>query len=254
LTRYPELSAFVRDRVVSRGNYLLASGQRSSYYFDGKQASMDPWGSALIANAILLEIETIEVDALGGPDLGAAPIAGAIAICSGIPTFVVRKNAKQHGTKKRIEGPELHRNARVAIVDDVVTTGNSILSAIDAVQELGCEITLAISVVDREAGASESLRERGIRYQPLVTFSELGIKDEINRLRNRLARYDQVIGDDVLPITEKLGSYDTFLESLWSNLPEGPAKDALEQRREAAKKVHDALCSLYESQDEKECE
>jgi orotate phosphoribosyltransferase len=181
--RHPELSAFVRDRMYRPGNFVLASGQRSSYYFDGKQASMDPHGAKLIAAAIMREIEDIEIDAIGGMDMGATPIAGAVALWSGqvgrpLPTFVVRKDAKQHGTRKRVEGPERHRNDRVAIVDDVVTTGNSILSAIDAVQELGCEIALAISVVDREAGASEALRERSIRYQPLVTLSELDIKEQ----------------------------------------------------------------------------
>jgi orotate phosphoribosyltransferase len=113
--------------------------------------------------------------------MGATPIVGAVATRSldagrPLPVFVVRKEVKGHGTMKAIEGP-LPAPCNVVIVDDVVTTGGSILKAIDAVEKLGCKVLMAITVLDRNAGASEELHRRGIPYTPLVTLADLGIND-----------------------------------------------------------------------------
>ena len=133
----------------------------------------------LIARAILTEIEGMEVDAVGGIDMGATPIVGAVATQSfqigrPLPVFVVRKEVKDHGTKKAIEGP-LKPPCKVVMIDDVVTTGWSIIKAIDVAQAAGCEVVLAITVLDRNAGASEALAERGIPYRPLARLEDLGI-------------------------------------------------------------------------------
>ena len=109
------------------------------------------------------------------------PIVGAFATRSldagrPLPVFVVRKEVKQHGTMKAIEGP-LPAPCNVVIVDDVVTTGGSILKAIDAVEAQGCKVLLAITVLDRNAGATEALAARGIPYRPLATLEDLGITD-----------------------------------------------------------------------------
>ena len=94
-----------------------------------------------------------------------------------LPTFVARKEVKGHGTKKAIEGPIPPAPCRVAIVDDVVTSGDSILKAIDAAEAQGAKVVLAISVLDRNAGATEALARRGIAYRALVRLEELGIED-----------------------------------------------------------------------------
>ena len=147
---------------------------------------MDPEGAAAIADAILSEIRELNVDAVGGMDMGATPIIGAVAAASfhagrPLPTFIVRKEVKAHGTMKEIEGPIPKEPCRVVIVDDVVTTGDSILKAIDATQRAGHEIILALSLLDRNAGAIEALAARGIPYQPLATLQDIGISHGTNR-------------------------------------------------------------------------
>lgn len=182
--RHPELAAYIDEHVIQRGDFVLVSGARSHYYIDGKLASLSPRGARLIADAILSEVAALaragcRVDAVGGMDMGATPIAGAVAYASEaagrpLPTFVVRKEAKTHGTQKRIEGP-MPPGARVVLVDDTVTSGGSILQAVDAAEEAGCEVVLALSVVDRNQGARERMTARGIRYQPLVRIEELHV-------------------------------------------------------------------------------
>jgi orotate phosphoribosyltransferase len=180
--RYPKLAQLLERRSLRRGQFVLASGKTSSYYIDGKLTSMDAEGATLIADAILKEIEGLGVDSVGGMDMGATPIVGAVACRSflngkPLPTFVARKEVKGHGTKKAIEGPIPPAPCNVAIVDDVVTTGDSILKAIDAAEAHGAKVVLAISVLDRNAGATEALEKRGIPYRALVTLADLGIHD-----------------------------------------------------------------------------
>jgi orotate phosphoribosyltransferase len=178
-TRYPQLAALLREKSLRRGKFILASGAESSYYIDGKMTCLDPRGALLIAQAILNEIKDLPVDAVGGMDMGATPIVGAVAAESSnagrpLPVFVVRKEVKQHGTMKPIEGP-LAAPCKVVVIDDVITTGGSIIKAIEAVRAVGCEVLLAISVLDRNAGAAETLAKMGIAYLPLVTLADLGI-------------------------------------------------------------------------------
>ncbi len=181
-SRYPKLVETIKQRSLQRGRFVLASGRVSDYYIDGKLTCFDPAGSALIVDAILAEIADLPVDAVGGMDMGATPIVGAVAnrsfhVGRPLPTFIVRKEVKEHGTMKLIEGP-LKPSSRVVIIDDVVTTGGSILKAIDAVEQKACKVLLALSVLDRNAGASEALAARGIPYRPLVTLADLGIEAE----------------------------------------------------------------------------
>lgn len=180
-TRYPQLAELLKQKSLKFGNFTLASGRTSTYYIDGRLTSFDPAGAAAIADAILAEIKDLKIDAVGGMDMGATPIVGAVACRSHhigrpIPTFVVRKEVKKHGTQKLIEGPIPQAPCKVVIVDDVVTTGDSIIKAIDAAEAHGCEIVLAISVLDRNAGATETLAARNIPYRPLVTLPDLGVQ------------------------------------------------------------------------------
>src|SRR3954462_11231190 len=181
-SRYPELANILKKKSLKRGQFTLASGKTSDYYIDARLCSLDPEGSLRIADAILKEIEGMKADAVGGMDMGATPIVGAVAARSfqmgrPIPTFVVRKDVKAHGTQKQIEGPIPAAPCNVIIVDDVVTSGGSIIKAIDAVEKHGGKVLLAISVLDRNAGASEALAERKVPYRPLLRLADIGITD-----------------------------------------------------------------------------
>jgi orotate phosphoribosyltransferase len=109
-TKYPQLAKVIKEKSLKHGKFTLASGRTSDYYIDARLSSLDPAGASAIADAILKEIEGMKVDAVGGMDMGATPIVGAVAIRSfqlnkPMPTFVVRKDVKAHGTQKLIEGP-----------------------------------------------------------------------------------------------------------------------------------------------------
>jgi orotate phosphoribosyltransferase len=176
------LAKLLEQKSLRRGNFTLASGKSSTYYIDGKLTSMDPEGAAAIAEAIFAEIADLHVDSIGGMDMGATPIIGAVAyhghlIKRALPTFVVRKDVKSHGTMKKIEGPIPQTPGDVVVIDDVITTGGSIIEAINAVQAAGHRVILAISVLDRNAGATEALSQRGIRYQPLAVLEDIGVTD-----------------------------------------------------------------------------
>ena len=182
-TKYPQLAKIIAEKSLKRGKFTLASGRTSDYYIDARLSSLDPAGASAIAEAVLKEIEGMKVDAVGGMDMGATPIVGAVAIRSfqlgkPMPTFVVRKEVKAHGTQKAIEGPIPAAPCNVVIVDDVVTSGGSIIKAIDAVEKHGGKVLLAISVLDRNAGGAEALAERKIAYRPLLTLADIGIKPE----------------------------------------------------------------------------
>jgi len=191
-TRHPRLAELLARKSLRRGHFVLSSGRTSTYYIDGKLTSMDPEGATAIAEAILREVADLPVDAIGGMDMGATPIVGAVAAVSfragrPYPTFVVRKEVKAHGTMKQIEGPIPPAPAKVVIIDDVVTTGDSILKAIDAVQRAGYEVLLGICVLDRNAGAAEAMARRGVPYRPLVTLPDIGITDEPTRQASQVA-------------------------------------------------------------------
>lgn len=181
-TQHTELAEFVRDRAVLHGAVKLASGRKSDYYIDGKQVTHSPKGLQLIATAIRAELHALAVDSIGGLEIGAIPIVAAVSLDSvdsehPIPSFIVRKEVKSHGAKKLIEGV-LSDGDRVVVVDDVVTTGNSIIQAIDAVEKRGCTVVLAMTIVDRLSGAAEALAERNVTYRPLLTIEDLGLSNE----------------------------------------------------------------------------
>lgn len=179
-SRHPKLVQIIQEKSLRRGRFVLSSGKVSDYYIDGKMTCFDPAGSAAVVDAILEEIADLRIDAVGGMDMGGTPIVGALAnrtyhLGRPMPTFVVRKEVKSHGTMKAIEGPVPPAGGRVVIVEDVVTTGESMFKAIDAVIAHGCTVVLAIAMLDRNAGATEAMKTRNIPYRPLVTLAELGV-------------------------------------------------------------------------------
>jgi len=174
-----QLANLLRAKSIKRGEFTLASGKKSNYYLDCRLTTLDPEGSLLTGYCILEMLDEMGVkpDAIGGLSMGADPVVSAAIVVSAIEKrplqgFLVRKEAKGHGRKKQIEGMEETRGKRVAIVDDVCTTGGSTLEAIAAAEREGCEVVAVISLVDREEGGSEALRAK-YNYRSVFTAREL---------------------------------------------------------------------------------
>ena len=175
------ISLLVRD-ALKTGSFTLASGRSSHYYVDGRKVTLSAEGAALIGAGVLAILdEHPEVSALGGLTLGADPIVGAtLAVAGGrgrdgLRGFLVRKEAKTHGTGRLVEGPIVPGDT-VAIVDDVATTGDSSFRAVDAVTAMGCKVACVIVVLDRLEGAASAFDARGIPFRPLLTIRDLGVE------------------------------------------------------------------------------
>jgi orotate phosphoribosyltransferase len=173
------LVALLQSRSLRTGDFVLASGKRSSWYIDCRRTTMHAEGLALIGELGLASIRDAgwTADAAGGMTLGADPVAYAIALVShahppAIHGFTVRKAAKDHGTGRRIEGC-FDSGARVVVVEDVITTGGSALSAIEAVRAEGGHVTGVLAVVDRSEGGREAIEKAGVSVRALVAASEL---------------------------------------------------------------------------------
>lgn len=175
-----EALALLRDRSYERRRVTLASGRESDFYVDGKQTSLHPRGAYLLGRLLLEKIALFGgVDAVGGPTLGADPLATAIALVSSlegrpVPGFIVRKEPKGHGTRRWIEGKKNFADGcRVVVVEDVVTTGGSGLSAVEKIEEEGYKVVGLLAVVDREEGAREAIEAKGYRFESLFTKTEI---------------------------------------------------------------------------------
>ena len=173
------LQSLIRERCLLQGDFVLASGARSSVYFDCKRVTLHPEGVALIGELLWERIAALpgEVNAIGGPTIGADPIVGHLAALSwqkGKPmaAFLVRKEGKAHGTRRLIENPPA-AGSRVVVFEDVVTSGGSTLDAIRAVEEARLKVAAVFSLVDREQGGREALA--AYDYQPLFRKSEFGL-------------------------------------------------------------------------------
>ena len=149
-----ELLELLKTKSLQKGDFTLASGQKSTYYIDGKLSTLDARGAYLTARIFLAMLADDVPDAVGGLTLGADPIVGAMLSMAGMEDlalkgFIVRKSAKGHGTQSLIEGP-LADGDRAAIIEDVITTGGSSLQAIEAVRAMGCKVDRVLVVVDRQ--------------------------------------------------------------------------------------------------------
>jgi orotate phosphoribosyltransferase len=176
------LIALLRRDALRLGTFTLASGRTSHYYVDGRRVTLSSEGAALVGAAVLEALaEHADVQAVGGLTIGADPIVGATIALSGaagraqLKGFLVRKEAKRHGTGNRIEGP-VEPGSTVAIVDDVATTGGSSLEAVDALHAIGCRVAVVIVVLDRLEGAAEAFGARGLVFRPLLTIRDLGVE------------------------------------------------------------------------------
>lgn len=172
------LKKIIKENAIFRGDFTLSSGLKTNYYFDGRVVTLSPKGAYLVGKRIFDLITDLKIDAIGGPSLGADPIVTAVALISHlerkpIPAFIIREKTKRHGTQKEIEG-NLPKGGRVAIVDDALTTGSSILRAIKAVEKQGCQVVKIIVLVDRQQGGSEGLRKLGYNLTAIFRTDESG--------------------------------------------------------------------------------
>lgn len=174
------LQTLLATRSTRRGEFTLASGRTSSLYIDARLTTMSPEGLALIGPLGLrvMRDENWQVDAVGGLTLGADPIAYAISYASAlegrslIRAFTVRKEAKNHGTGQLIEGP-FRAHDRVVVVEDVITTGASVLRAAEAIRSAGGQVVGVLAVVDREEGGREALESAGLQVRALTRASNI---------------------------------------------------------------------------------
>ncbi len=161
-----------RQSLLREGAFRLVSGASSNYFFDMKKTMFDPEGAALVADLLFEMIRDEEVDFIGGIETGAIPIVAVLCRRSWpekpIRGFFVRKAVKDHGTSRRIDG-YIEKGARVVLFDDVTTTGGSVMAAVEAARELGCEILKVVTIVDRLEGAAENFAREGIRFEALLT-------------------------------------------------------------------------------------
>ena len=172
-----ELLQLLKSLAYREGTFKLSSGGESDYYIDAKTVTQHPRGVELIAESILAILQRYDVKAVGGPILGAVPIATAVAMLSGqrgspLPAFFVRKAPKPHGLQQWIEG-HVPEGATVALVDDVVTSGQSVIEAVEHAREAGYNVAVVISLVDRESGGREKIESLGIRYENVFSISDL---------------------------------------------------------------------------------
>ena len=168
-----------KARAVSFGQFTLASGKQSTYYINSKKALFNAEVVWLLGEVLWDLTKDLNVQALGGLEVGAIPMATAAALKyhqegRALEGFFVRKQAKGHGSQELIEGM-VRPGVRVAVVDDVFTQGNSVLQAITEVERLGAEVAAVICIVDRLEGARERLAPR-YRYLPIFTIRDLGIE------------------------------------------------------------------------------
>jgi orotate phosphoribosyltransferase len=175
----PRLLELFRERALKFGDFTLASGKKAKYYLDGKQITLHSEGLRLVSEGLLELLEGTDFQAFGGMSIGADPIVGGVLTVAGergrdLAGFLVRKEAKGHGTGKFVEGP-VTPGMKVVIVDDVVTTGGSALQSVDRIQEFGCEVVQVVAIIDRMEGGAANFAARGLPLKSLLTIADFGL-------------------------------------------------------------------------------
>lgn len=178
------LIELVRQRALKIGTFTLASGKTASYYLDCRLVTLDPQGANLIAAGMLERITKINpaVAAVGGMAIGADPISAAIVTVNGasggnLRGFMVRKEPKDHGAGRQVEGP-VEPGERVVIVEDVITSGGSAIKAVEAARRFGLEVVGVIGIIDRLAGGAEAFAAVGLELQTLLTIRDFGFEPD----------------------------------------------------------------------------
>lgn len=163
--------------AYQEGDFVLSSGQRSSYYINGKQVTLHPQGALAIGRLILSQLSA-NTQAVAGLTLGADPIVTAVSVVSvyenrPIPALIVRKESKGHGTRAYIEGPSLPTGAVVVVLEDVVTTGQSALKAVERLRQAGYKVNQVIALVDRQQGGAQLYQSAGLEFQTVFSIQEI---------------------------------------------------------------------------------
>lgn len=173
------LIELVKKHALRFGDFTLASGKQASYYLDCRKLTLDSEGANVIAAGILGSISNDLPDAVGGMAIGADPITAAVITCAWqqskpLKGFIVRKEAKAHGTGQQVEGP-VEPGQTAVMLEDVITTGGSSLRAIEHAREFGLKVDRIIAIVDRGENSAEIFRKVGVDFEALVHVSELGV-------------------------------------------------------------------------------
>ncbi|MBW4686204.1 MAG: orotate phosphoribosyltransferase [Komarekiella atlantica HA4396-MV6] len=163
--------------AYQEGDFVLSSGLRSSYYVNKTQVTLHPQG-ALAVGRLLFPMLPIDTQAVAGLTLGADPIVTAVSIVSVyenrlIPALIIRKEAKGYGTRAYIEGPSLSEGAKVVVLEDVVTTGQSALKAVERLKAAGYTVNQVIALVDRQQGGAELYHSAGLKFEALFSIEEI---------------------------------------------------------------------------------
>jgi len=175
----PQLIQLFHQRALKFGDFTLASGKKSTYYLDGKQISLYSQGLRLVSHGLLDLLSDIPFHAIGGMTIGADPIVGGVLVAAAernieLDGFLVRKEPKDHGTQRYIEGP-VRPGTNVVVIDDVVTTGGSALQAVDRIVEFGCNVICVVGIVDRKEGGGANFAARQLPFRSLLTIEDFGI-------------------------------------------------------------------------------
>ncbi len=178
-----ELIELIKVQALQIGSFQLASGKTASFYLDCRKVTLDGKGANLVGNGMLKLIGNDLPNCVGGMAIGADPITAAIITLAhqqghSLRGFIVRKEPKAHGTGQQVEGP-VTPGQRAIIVEDVATTGGSLIAAVERAREFGLMVDRAIAIVDRNQGAAARLAEIGVAFDALVSLEELGIVPEI---------------------------------------------------------------------------
>jgi orotate phosphoribosyltransferase len=163
--------------AYQEGDFVLSSGKRSSYYINGKQVTLHPQGALAIGRLLLSKLPP-DTQAVAGLTLGADPIVSAVSVVSAyenrpIPALIIRKEAKGHGTRAYIEGPSLSNGALIVVLEDVVTTGQSAMKAVERLQQAGYSVNQVMALVDRQQGGAELYQSAGLKFQALFSIEEI---------------------------------------------------------------------------------
>ena len=177
------LRELILDLAVVRGRVTLASGREADYYVDLRRLTLHHEGAPLVGRLLLELLDEAgygDVDAVGGLTMGADPVASALLFAAerkgrGLDAFLVRKETKAHGLQRRVEGPDV-AGRRVVAVEDTSTTGGSVLTAVDALEDAGARVVAVAVIVDRDTGARETIEARGLPYLTLFTIDDLGLE------------------------------------------------------------------------------
>lgn len=181
MTDRDRLQQLIDELSIQRGDFTLASGAKASFYIDCRRVTLDSRGASLIGKLIYEELAASDFpDAVGGMAIGADPITGAVVCYAGLQDrplngFIVRKEEKQHGTGRLVEGPVV-AGQRAIILEDVVTTGGSSIRAIEKAREAGLRVEGLICLVDRLAGGREKFEASGLTFQSLFTIEDFGLQ------------------------------------------------------------------------------